>query len=83
MVYYYLKAGGNTDMMPKLYEAIETLVARGVPTQYVPSALIQAGWPPELVNQAVDAWMTTHGRSLHKTDFKIWLKKYHKMLVGF
>ena len=68
-------------MMPKLYEAIETLVARGVPTQYVPSALIQAGWPPELVNQAVDAWMTTHGRSLHKTDFKIWLKKYHKIAL--
>ncbi len=66
-------------MMPKLYEAIETLVARGVPTQYVPSALIQAGWPPELVNQAVDAWMTTHGRSLHKTDFKNWLKKYYRI----
>lgn len=68
-------------MMPKLYEAIETLVARGVPTQYVPSALIQAGWPPEIVNQAVDAWMTTHGRSLHKTDFKNWLKKYYRIAV--
>jgi ATP-binding cassette subfamily B protein len=74
-----VKVGENTDMMPKLYEAIETLVARGVPTQYVPSALIQAGWPPELVNQAVDAWMTTHGRSLHKTDFKNWLKKYYRI----
>lgn len=74
-----MKVGENTDMMPKLYEAIETLVARGVPTQYVPSALIQAGWPPELVNQAVDAWMTTHGRSLHKTDFKNWLKKYYRI----
>ena len=66
-------------MMPKLYEAIESVVAQGVPTQYVPSVLIQAGWPPELVNQAVDAWMTTHGRSLHKTDFKKWVKKYYRL----
>lgn len=66
-------------MMPKLYEAIESVVGQGVPTQYVPSVLIQAGWPPELVNQAVDAWMTTHGRSLHKTDFKNWVKKYYKL----
>ncbi|MEZ6330510.1 MAG: ABC transporter ATP-binding protein [Candidatus Saccharimonadales bacterium] len=68
-------------MMPKLYEAIEALVAQGVPSQYIPNALIQAGWPPNLVNQAVDAWMVTHGRKLQRTDFKNWVKKYHRMAL--
>lgn len=68
-------------MMPKLYEAIEDLVAKGAPTQYIPSMLIQAGWPPALVNQAVDAWMSAHGRSLQKTGFKDWLKKYYRLAI--
>lgn len=68
-------------MMPKIYGAIENLVAQGAPTQYIPYALISAGWPPALVNQAVDAWLTAHGRSLHKTEFKQWLKKYYRMAL--
>lgn len=67
--------------MPKLYEAIENLVAQGTPTQYIPYLLTQAGWPEELVNQAVEAWMSSHGRSLHKTDFKQWVKKYQRKAV--
>jgi ABC-type bacteriocin/lantibiotic exporter with double-glycine peptidase domain len=68
-------------MMPKIYGAIENLVAQGAPTQYIPYALISAGWPPSLVNQAVDAWLTAHGRSLHKTEFRQWLKKYYRMAL--
>ena len=68
-------------MMPKIYGAIENLVAQGAPTQYIPYALISAGWPPTLVNQAVDAWLTAHGRSLHKTEFRQWLKKYYRMAL--
>ncbi|MCU0667669.1 MAG: ABC transporter ATP-binding protein/permease [Patescibacteria group bacterium] len=66
-------------MMPKLYEAIEKLVTNGVPTQYIPSMLVQAGWPSVLVNQAVEAWMQSHGRSIQKTGFNKWLKKYYKL----
>ena len=52
-------------MMQKIYGAIEDLVAQGAPTQYIPYALITAGWPPSLVNQAVEAWMESHGRAQH------------------
>lgn len=68
-------------MMPKIYAAIEYLVAQGTPTQYIPYVLIKSGWPPALVNEAVEAWLSAHGRSLHKTDFKIWVKKYHRIAV--
>ena len=68
-------------MMPKIYAAIEYLVTQGTPTQYIPYVLIKSGWPPALVNQAIEAWLSAHGRSLHKTDFKIWVKKYHRIAV--
>lgn len=66
-------------MMPKIYNAIENLVAQGTPSQYIPYILISSGWPPSLVNQAVDAWLTSHGRATHKTEFNIWLKKYYRL----
>lgn len=68
-------------MMPKIYEAIENAVASGVEPQYIAYTLIREGWPPALVNQALEAWMLAHGRKLHKTGFKEWLKKYHRKAV--
>lgn len=65
-------------MMPKLYEAIEMAVASGVPTNMVADVLIRAGWPPEMVNSAVDTWLKANGRRTVKTGFKEWLSKYHK-----
>jgi ABC-type bacteriocin/lantibiotic exporter with double-glycine peptidase domain len=64
-------------MMPKLYEAIDMAVASGVSTSMLPDVLIGMGWPPELVNQAVEAWLQANGRKTVKTGFKDWLKKYH------
>lgn len=63
-------------MMPKLYEAIEMAVASGVPTNMVADVMIRGGWPPELVNRAVDAWLKAHGRRTQKTGFADWLKRY-------
>lgn len=68
-------------MMPKLYEAIEMAVASGVSTPMLPDVLIEAGWPPELVNQAVDAWLKAHGRKTEVTGFKVWLKKYYRKAI--
>jgi ATP-binding cassette subfamily B protein len=65
-------------MMPKLYEAIDMAVASGVSTSMLPDVLIGMGWPPELVNQAVEAWLSANGRKTVKTGFKDWVKKYHK-----
>lgn len=70
-------------MMPDIYAAIEAAVARGIPPQDIVDALIQRGYPSNLVNQALNAWLLSHGRMQQKTGFKQWLKKYKtKALPG-
>src|SRR3989344_7122680 len=70
-------------MMPKIYAAIEAAIAEGTPPQYVAANLIGQGWPPSLVNEAVNAWLISHGRLHQKTGFREWLKKYkHKALTA-
>jgi len=64
-------------MMPQIYQAIEDAIAHGVPPNMVGDSLAGAGWPPELVRQAVEVWMESHGRAAKTTAFKDWLKKYH------
>ncbi len=65
-------------MMPKLYETIEAAIAKGVPPQYIADGLIKAGWPEGLVNEAIEAWLSAHGRLQQKTGFKQWLAKYKR-----
>ena len=69
-------------MMPKLYAAIEQAVESGVPVNLIGDALVKQGWPPELVKQALEAWLTAHGRHSNTTAFKDWLAKYHKKARG-
>lgn len=66
------------NMMPKIYTAIEEAIAKGVPPQYLANNLKQQGFPPLIVDEAVKAWLSSHGRLQEKTDFKTWLKKYKK-----
>lgn len=68
-------------MMPEIYEAIEKAVAAGVAPQYLADSLIKQGWPPVLVNEAVNAWLESHGRLQHKTDFRAWVAKYRRRAV--
>jgi ABC-type bacteriocin/lantibiotic exporter with double-glycine peptidase domain len=65
-------------MMPRIYSAIEAAIANGTPPQYVAAQLIAKGWPPNVVNEALNAWMVSHGRSQHKTGFKDWVAKYKR-----
>lgn len=65
-------------MMPKLYEAIDMAVTSGVPINMLGDVLTKLGWPAEMVNQAIDAWLQANGRRTIKTDFKAWVKKYQK-----
>ena len=68
-------------MMPKLYAAIEAAIASGTPPQYLASTLTSQGWPPAMVNQAINAYLASHGRLQQKTGFRDWVKKYkHKAL---
>ena len=64
--------------MPEIYEAIEKAIAAGIAPQYLSDTLIKQGWPPGLINDAVNAWLSSHGRLQHKTDFKAWIKKYRQ-----
>lgn len=63
-------------MMPKIYAAIEAAIASGTPPPYVAANLIGKGWPPGMVNEALNAWLSSHGRLQQKTGFRDWLKKY-------
>ena len=69
-------------MMPKMYAAIEQAMSQGVPTNLIGDTLVKQGWPPELVRQALEAWMTSHGRQTKTTAFKDWLHRYHKKARG-
>lgn len=63
-------------MMPKIYAAIDAAIAAGTPSQYVAANLIEQGWPPAMVNEALSAYLAAHGRLQQKTDFRAWLRKY-------
>lgn len=65
-------------MMPQIYAAIEEAIAAGVPPEFLANTLIQKGFPEIAVNEAVKAWLNSHGRLQQKTDFKTWLKKYKR-----
>ncbi|HVO86852.1 MAG TPA: ABC transporter ATP-binding protein [Candidatus Binatia bacterium] len=69
-------------MNPEIYVAIDKAIASGVPPQYVASVLVQQGWPINLVIEATNGWMATHGRVHKKTDFKQWLGKYKRKALG-
>lgn len=68
-------------MMNQIYEEIDKLIAAGVQPQYIGAQLIQKGWPSALVNEAINAYLVTHGRIQQKTDFKAWLKKYKRRAI--
>jgi len=67
--------------MPQIYAAIEEAIAKGVPQQAIAPTLVQQGFPAAMVHQAVEAWLSAHGRMQKKTEFKQWLKKYKSKAV--
>ena len=69
-------------MMPKLYAAIEQAMNEGVPINLIGETLVKQGWQPDVVKQALDAWMASHGRQTKTTAFKDWLARYHKKARG-
>jgi ABC-type bacteriocin/lantibiotic exporter with double-glycine peptidase domain len=62
----------------RLQKAIEEGVAKGVPVDFITYSLNRAGWPREMVQEAVDSWMLANGRKQKTTGFSEWLKKYYK-----
>lgn len=61
----------------RLQKAIEEGVAKGVPVDFITYSLNRAGWPQQMVQEAVDNWMLANGRRQKTTEFSAWLKKYY------
>lgn len=61
----------------KLKQAIEEGVAKGVPIDFITYSLNRAGWPQQMVNEAMETWLYTNGRRQKTTNFGTWLKKYY------
>jgi len=65
-------------MYPKLYELIEQAVTDGVKPHLISAGLVQAGWPENMVNDALESWLQAHGKVKKSTAFKDWIKKYYR-----
>ena len=61
----------------RLISAIEEGVSKGAPIDFISYSLVRAGWPTQMVNEAVDTWLRENGRTHKTTEFKEWLKKYY------
>ncbi len=61
----------------KLIAAIDEGVAKGVPMDFIAYSLTRAGWPAQMVADAIDTWEQANGRAQKTTNFKAWLKKYY------
>ncbi len=67
-------------MQEKLFQAIAAEIANGTPSHLLSEKLISAGWPQDLVNTAVEKWLSTQQGSKYKNSaFKIWLSKYYRI----
>jgi ABC-type bacteriocin/lantibiotic exporter with double-glycine peptidase domain len=62
----------------RLQKAIEEGVAKGVPVDFITYSLVRAGWPQQMVQDAVDGWMLANGRKQQTTEFATWLRKYYR-----
>jgi ATP-binding cassette subfamily B protein/subfamily B ATP-binding cassette protein MsbA len=61
----------------RLAKAIEEGVSKGAPVDFIEYSLIRAGWPKQMVTEAIDTWLRENGRTHKTTEFKDWLKKYY------
>jgi ATP-binding cassette subfamily B protein len=61
----------------RLTLAIEEGVSKGVPLEFIAYSLTRAGWPKQVVEDAVSKWSQDNGRSQQLTEFSTWLKKYY------
>ena len=61
----------------RLNAAIEEGVSKGVPVDFIAYSLNRAGWPQDMVKEALDAWLLENGRKQKTTGFTEWLRKYY------
>ena len=78
-------------MQEKLFQDIIDISKDGTPSHLLSEKLIAKGWPQDMVQSAVNEWLTVQVAQQRKnSDFKKWLQKYYDMarrsvviVVGF
>lgn len=78
-------------MNKELFDAIAKLSNDGLPSHKIAQTLIEQGWPEDLVQPAVNQWLSQKVLQQRADgEFKKWLSKYYKMakksvfiVVGF
>lgn len=67
-------------MQDKLAQAIVAEIQKGTPSHLLSEKLVSAGWPKDLVNQAIEQFLS-QGVKGKKTnsEFKNWLSKYYRI----
>ena len=67
-------------MQDKLFEAIAAEVKNGTPSHILNGKLISAGWPKDLVDPAVEQYLSIVAKQTGgNSAFKVWLSKYYKL----
>lgn len=67
-------------MQEKLFQAIASEIAKGTPSHLLSGRLVSAGWPQDLVNSAVEQWLShQHKQKNANSAFKQWLSKYYRI----
>jgi ABC-type multidrug transport system fused ATPase/permease subunit len=61
----------------RLKLAIEEGVSKGVPLDFIAYSLGKAGWPKQIVTDAIEIWREENGRNQKTTEFKVWLRSYY------
>lgn len=69
------------DQNQRLLQAIDEGVSKGVPMDFISYSLIRAGWPKQMVNDAVNEWLLKNGRTQKTTAFGEWIKKYYRQAL--
>ena len=67
-------------MQEKLFKAIAAEVQKGTPSHLLSERLVSAGWPQDLVNAAVEQFLSlSTGAKSKNSEFKNWLNKYYRI----
>jgi ABC-type multidrug transport system fused ATPase/permease subunit len=67
----------TASQQAKLEAEIEQGVSKGIPLFLISYIMVRAGWPQQIVTEAVDNWALANGRLQRTTEFKVWLKSYY------
>lgn len=73
--------GNDPELLDKALEAVDLAVKSYVSFDVLADVLIEVGWPPTLVNKAIEIYLQNNKQAVYKEGFKVWLSKYQKLAI--